>query len=68
MAAGPLSYTYQAPNAEPFFLPIAVLIRSTDSASIPCDLENLDYQAFLQWLAFGNTAPSGWSGPTNTSP
>ena len=34
-------------------------------AAIPCDLENADYQVFLAWVAAGNTAPEGWTGPTN---
>lgn len=67
MAAGPLSYIYQAPGASPFYLPHGVLIRSTDNASIPCDLENMDYQAFLAWVTEGNAAPEGWTGPTNVS-
>lgn len=36
-------------------------------ALIPLDLLNMDYQAFLAWVAEGNPAPSGWTGPTNTS-
>lgn len=32
---------------------------------VPCDLSNADYQAFLAWVAEGNTAPEGWTGPTN---
>lgn len=67
MTAGTLSYVYYAPQAEPFYLSVGVLTRSIDNAAIPCDLTNMDYQAFLDWLAAGNTAPSGWSGPTNTS-
>lgn len=67
MAAGTLSYTYIAPLFE-FAGAIGTLERSTDGAYIPCDLENRDYQAFLEWLAAGNPAPEGWIGPTNTSP
>lgn len=43
-----------------------VLVRS-DGAFIPLDLHNMDYQAFLAWMAEGNPAPEGWTGPTNTS-
>ena len=44
-----------------------VLVRSTDGAFIPLDLHNMDYQAFLAWMAEGNPAPEGWNGPTNAS-
>lgn len=33
----------------------STIIRLTDNASIPADPENLDYQAYLLWLADGNT-------------
>jgi hypothetical protein len=41
------------------------ITRSTDNAIIPCDLHNMDYQAFLEWIAAGNEAPAGWTGPQN---
>lgn len=60
--SGTVSYTYVAP---PITGMDSGVLRSTDGAFIPCDLGNRDYQQFLAWIAAGNTAPSGWTGPRN---
>lgn len=64
MADDTVSYTYIAPGL-PFNTGPGTLVRSTDGAFIPCDPANRDYQEFLQWIADGNPAPEGWTGPTN---
>jgi hypothetical protein len=64
--SGTVTYTYQAATGfQPMGAPPGWVIRSTDGAFVPCVLANMDYQAFLAWIAAGNTAPSGWTGPTN---
>lgn len=56
------TYTYIAP---PEGVSGGTVQRASDNAMIPLDLANQDYQAFLTWIAEGNTAPTGWTGPTN---
>jgi hypothetical protein len=35
--------------------PINVVLRIADNTNIPFDSDNTDYQAYLKWLAEGNT-------------
>jgi hypothetical protein len=34
---------------------LCAILRITDGASIPIDPDNTDYQAYLKWVAEGNT-------------
>lgn len=46
--------TYKTiPNLNPD--EIQVVLRTADNASIPFDPANTDYQAYLKWVAEGNT-------------
>lgn len=62
MANGTETYSWAPPLIEGG---ISWVRRESDGAMVPCDLANMDYQAFLAWVAAGNPAPEGWTGPTN---
>lgn len=38
------------------FLDTPYILRTEDNAMIPIEPENADYQAYLAWVAEGNTA------------
>ena len=46
---------YKLTNINPRTNIVECLIRLSDGAFIPFALDNTDYQAYLKWLAEGNT-------------
>ena len=46
---------YKLTGNDSFGEKIGPIIRTTDSASIPLDEANTDYQDYLAWVAEGNT-------------
>ena len=46
---------YKLNPVHPIFGEAPSIIRTTDNSSIPFDPANTDYQAYLKWLAEGNT-------------
>ncbi len=45
---------YKLIKDDPIFGAARNVIRVADGASIPFDLANTDYQAYLKWVALGN--------------
>ena len=41
--------------ANPYSVEIQSVLRKTDNSCIPFDPDNTDYQAYLEWIAEGNT-------------
>jgi hypothetical protein len=46
---------YKLTNINPFSNKMETVFRIGDSAIIPIDQSNTDYQAYLKWVAEGNT-------------
>lgn len=46
---------YKQQTPDPIFGAANSVVRIADSASIPFDPANTDYQKYLEWLAEGNT-------------
>jgi hypothetical protein len=46
---------YKLSPTNPVLASAKSIIRTTDGACIPFDPDNTDYQAYLKWLAEGNT-------------
>ena len=46
---------YKLTGNDSFGEKIGAIIRTTDSASIPLDEANTDYQDYLIWVSKGNT-------------
>jgi hypothetical protein len=55
---------YKLTPDSPVFGQSKSVIRTTDGACIPFDPANTDYQAYLAWVAKGNTPISADTGET----
>ena len=51
-----MSYTYKKTKGSDGKELTNHIVRKEDNASIPFDPNNTDYQAYLAWVAEGNTA------------
>jgi hypothetical protein len=48
-------YTYKLVRLLPMQSKSNIILRVEDNTSIPMIEDNIDYQAYLKWLAEGNT-------------
>jgi hypothetical protein len=46
---------YKKLSNDPLYGEAKAIVRTTDNACIPFDPANTDYQAYLKWVAEGNT-------------
>lgn len=46
----------------------STVIRTSDNLNIPADPQNMDYRAYLAWVALGNTPDPAPPAPADNSP
>ena len=51
-----MTYTYKKIKDIDGVVSTTMILRKEDGAFIPFDPQNIDYQAYLAWVAEGNTA------------
>ena len=51
-----MTYTYKLLKSVDTGVELPMILRKEDMLYIPKDEDNIDYQAYLAWVAEGNTA------------